>query len=421
MRGLKMNTDIKPPLAEDDNIKNSVLEKPKSKRLYFLDWLRALAFGYLIFFHTGMLFSPWGWHMKSTERLDWITPFMTFSHEWRLHLLFLVSGAAIAFMVHKFKMWDFTKQRFVRLFIPLVFSMYVIVAPQSYFEAAQFGDYIGNFWSYWTQYYLVGDDKFNPTAPLSVPTINHMWYVWFLFFYTLLFLPLFKLADSNKGKVVTQNLGAFLSKGARVFWVPALTLGLAAYFLKPIFPQNYDVFTDWATHSVYGQVLLLGFLFVRVPSCFEAAQKVRKLTLTIGLGFLVIQMMSLYTPENIPSIISTYGNFLGPILMWSWLVTLLGYSRKYLNKPSATINYANEAIYPFFILHQTMIMLVAYPLLGLGLGGNVEFILVSTGTFFFCWVLYEGLIRHFNPLRILFGLKWQKKQQQVMLLKEPAE
>nr|WP_246754345.1 hypothetical protein [Bradyrhizobium diazoefficiens] len=70
-----------------------------SERRIDLDWVRILAFGLLIFYHVGMLYVSWGFHIKSVHRLTWLEPLMLFLNPWRLSLLFLVSGVATRFML----------------------------------------------------------------------------------------------------------------------------------------------------------------------------------------------------------------------------------------------------------------------------------------------------------------------------------
>jgi hypothetical protein len=68
-------------------------------RLYFLDWIRIFAFCVLIFYHTGMYYVSWDWHVKSPFASHAIEPLMILSSPWRLGLLFMISGVATAFML----------------------------------------------------------------------------------------------------------------------------------------------------------------------------------------------------------------------------------------------------------------------------------------------------------------------------------
>ena len=97
-----------------------------------LDWVRIAAFGLLIFYHVGMLYVSWGFHIKSAHRITALEPLMLILNPWRLALLFLVSGAATRFMLRKYAVGPLIRSRSSRLLIPLIFGMLVIVPPQAY-------------------------------------------------------------------------------------------------------------------------------------------------------------------------------------------------------------------------------------------------------------------------------------------------
>ena len=61
-----------------------------------LDWLRIAAFGLLIFYHVGMFYVTWDWHVKSSHASQIIEPLMRLSNPWRLTLLFIISGYLFA-------------------------------------------------------------------------------------------------------------------------------------------------------------------------------------------------------------------------------------------------------------------------------------------------------------------------------------
>nr|MDQ3040243.1 acyltransferase family protein [Pseudomonadota bacterium] len=70
-------------------------------RRYDLDWIRVCAFALLVLYHVGMYYVTWDWHVKSPVASATIEPLMLLTSPWRLSLLFLVSGAATAFLLEK--------------------------------------------------------------------------------------------------------------------------------------------------------------------------------------------------------------------------------------------------------------------------------------------------------------------------------
>ncbi len=162
---------------------NTTLLAKIGGRAYFLDWVRVLAFAFLIFYHTGMMFVSWGFHIESGHNSLLLKSIMMLTSTWRLDILFLVSGVAISFLTAKVPLGSFTWQRVLKLYIPLLFAIAVVVAPQSYYEALQKGLFEGSFWQFWTTRYF--SFSWDPNMQAPFPTYNHMWYVLYLFHYML--------------------------------------------------------------------------------------------------------------------------------------------------------------------------------------------------------------------------------------------
>ena len=156
-----------------------------STRRYDLDWLRVIAFGLLILYHTGMFYVTWDWHVKSVHAGPGIEWLMRLVNPWRLALLFVISGVALRFLADKTgSAARLARERTVRLGLPILFGMAVVVAPQSWLQLTESGEFHGSFLKFWPQY-------LDPASHFSIitPTWNHLWYVVYLLVYTLLLAP----------------------------------------------------------------------------------------------------------------------------------------------------------------------------------------------------------------------------------------
>ncbi|WP_395076421.1 acyltransferase family protein, partial [Hyphococcus sp.] len=176
-------------------------------RRYDLDWLRIIAFGLLIFYHVGMFYVTWDWHVKSAYAGPAAEPFMSIINPWRLALLFFISGVAVRFASDKaVSIRQFAASRAYRLGLPIVMGMIVIVAPQSYFQLRQPGAIEPGYFAFWGNYL-----KLEQLYPMITPTWNHLWYVVYLFVYVLLlspFLPLMRrLAEGAGAKLLNAVAG----------------------------------------------------------------------------------------------------------------------------------------------------------------------------------------------------------------------
>ena len=124
------------------------------ERHYGLDWLRIGAFGLLILYHIGMVFVPWGYHVKTATPAEWVTVPMLFTSPWRLTLLFLVSGyASRALWMKSRKPGRFVGNRSWRLIVPLLFGVAVIVPPQTWVELVTQHDYRSGYGTFWIHDY----------------------------------------------------------------------------------------------------------------------------------------------------------------------------------------------------------------------------------------------------------------------------
>ncbi|TKW78321.1 MAG: acyltransferase, partial [Bradyrhizobium icense] len=155
-----------------------------------LDWVRIAAFGLLILYHVGMFYAPWNWHIKSAQPVTALEPLMLALNPWRLALLFLVSGVATRFMLRKTAAGALIRSRSSRLLIPLAFGMLVIVPPQAYIQIVEALGYEGGFVDFYLKHYFAFGKEFCPNPCIILPTWNHLWFVAYLWVYTLVLASL---------------------------------------------------------------------------------------------------------------------------------------------------------------------------------------------------------------------------------------
>jgi glucans biosynthesis protein C len=89
---------------------------------------------------------------------------------------------------------------------------------------------------------------------------------------------------------------------------------------------------------------------------------------------------------------------------WIAIIAILGWGHALLNRPFRWLPYACEAMYPWYVLHQSLLLFFAWRLLPLGLGPVAEPALVLLGTIGGCAVLHEFIICRTRWVRPLFGM-----------------
>ena len=367
------------------------------ERRYDLDWLRVLVFGLLIFFHVGMLFVPWGFHIKNNDISHGMVWPMLFVNQWRLASLFLISGMGTRYALSHRSAWVFSKERIWRLLIPLLFGMIFIIAPQVYVERIVDGDFSGNYFQFFPSEYFQG---IYPEGNLSW---HHLWFLPYLLIYSLISVPVFIYLREHPDCFLLRKLRSIISKswGLFVFIIP---LYFVEAFIEPHFPVTHALIGDWFTLINFYLLYIYGYILISIKEdLWEAVIAIKKSALIIGIIFFGIQVAIWSNGED--SILIHYSEaFIKVTNYWSWILVILGYGATYLNKPSKILSYCNTAVYPFYILHQTVMIIAAYFFINLEMHLMVKFVLLSIITFGVSWVLYE-IIRRISWLRPLFGLK----------------
>jgi len=371
-------------------------------RRYDIDTLRVIVFGLLIFYHVGMFFVPWDFHIKNSVTYEWLTLPMIFLNQWRLPLLFVISGMGTFFNISKKNSFGFAKERFVRLFIPLVVGMLFVVPPQVYFERLNTGQFSGSYFEFWPS------AAFNGSYPEGNLSWHHLWFLPYLLLFSHALIPAFYFLLKHpqawiirKTKsLATRKFGLFVLAVPLIFWY---------VFLKPHFPSTHGLVDDWYNIMNYCTLFFYGFLLMTLRDLFwENLTKNRRLyliTATISFSLMIfvgIGIVSFPCKEEIL-------NAFQAINAWAWILVMISYAATYLNKPSRNLSYANEAVYPFYILHQTVMIALGYYLINVGLCLFAKFSIMVAGTFGITWLIYEFGIRRYNWIRPLFGMKKRSK------------
>lgn len=374
-------------------------------RLYFLDWVRIIAFFILIVYHVGMYYVSWDWHVKSPFAGSGPEPFMMLSSPWRLGLLFFIAGAGASLMLRKTGAAAFLRRRSVRLLVPLVFGLLVIVPPQPYFEVVEklgYGDGYGAF----MQRYLQAYHGFCREDCLVLPTWNHLWFIAYLWIYTMLLGSLVAVLGARFDRIAAR-LGALL-QGWRIIVLPAAVLAAARLALVQHFPTNHSVVGDWYNHAMSFLPLLLGALVARVPGFWARLPPLRWPALGIAAtGWALLVLWDAVTYEVIPrpvvAVLRPFMLAMYALLAWSAMVAACGFAARHLDRDGPARRYLNEAVFPVYIVHQTLIVTIAHAMKPLRMAPGVEAVLLIVLTLSLSFGLFEAL-RRVSLLRPLFGL-----------------
>jgi hypothetical protein len=395
------------------------METPQ--RQTYLDWLRILSILGVLFFHSAMPYvAEDNWHIKNHETSNLMMESNYFLHLFRMPLLFFISGTVSYFMMQRRSSLNFIGLRFRRLFIPLLVGMFIIVPPQIYMERLNHG-FAGSYWDFYKTVF-----NFVP-YPKGSFSWHHLWFIAYLFVYDILFAPLFAWMASPKSIGFKTKL-AVLAQGK---WIYIIMLpGIVWYALLAYnHPETNDLAHDGCYFVYWLFFLLAGFICITQPLLMDSLERNRRFALRIGflsLVFLYYLRWNKIEPgyEQWPFGGDSFaGLFLAlrAIVAWSWVLALVGYGKKYLNYKLKALDYLNQAVYPFYVLHQTVIVVLVYYIVQTQNESILSKYIYTVGMTFFVTVgIYHLLVRPYTLTRFLFGMK-PKSEKKAVAVPQPEK
>jgi glucan biosynthesis protein C len=378
------------------------ISRPELTRRYDVDWLRVLGMMVVFLFHNARFFDTEGWHVKSprtSAAVSFITVILTV--QWMMPLFFVLSGIGAYHALARRGWRQYLVSRVKRLVVPLVFGIFVFIAPwQVYLERVSHSQYSGSFWSWYPHYFEGWFGLGGNFAWMGV----HLWYLEFLFLFSVIALPLFLLLQSRPGDRLVAALSRAMAVPGLIFLL-AIPIAIMEFIANaPALRENFGRrdFGGWSLLP-YLAIFIVGFLLAGHEEMARAMERHRFAGLVVALLVFVTTYVAI--KEHILSESGIAPAVLRSVFCWSVLVALCGFASRHLRFSNGLLKYANEAVLPFYILHQTVILTVGYYVLRLDTSLWIEYLIIATISFLVIMTLYELFIRRANVLRFLFGLK----------------
>jgi peptidoglycan/LPS O-acetylase OafA/YrhL len=222
---------------------------------------------------------------------------------------------------------------------------------------------------------------------------HHLWFIAYLYVYVLLATPLLAWVRRLQWKPAP---GAWL-------FAAGLPLGFNEALLKPLFPEAHNLVSDWYIFNHYLLLTLYGFLLALTPGAWEWLERKRRIALGLAAATLAVALAAFelnLVARNTPS-----DAMIANLFTWWMLMAFLGYGRRHLSFGNRLLTWARDASYPIYILHQTVIILIAWPLIEAPLGAGAKYVLVLVATMAVCAATYEVAIRRVGWLRLALGMR----------------
>ncbi len=371
------------------------------QRRYDLDWLRVLAFSAVFLYHSSRFFDEDYWHIKNSETSALVDTLKGIFDVWGMPLIFVISGASIFFALRPGGAARFLRDRVWRLLVPLAFGILVLAPPQIYLERLTHGEFQGNFLEFLPLYFRDWRIWGGNFAWSGV----HLWYLEDLFLFTLVLLPLFAALKSQPGRRFTQSLSRLSTQPGLIFlW--ALPLALVLILVDPLGVLRPGFSEDITRLLVFPPFLVYGFLVFSDGQIQQAIIHQRRVALALGLvSTLAAPILGAQMGPDSSFILFAFVMTAAGLLIWSSILAVLGYGMRYLTANRRLLAYANEAVLPFYILHQPVILIVGYLIIPLPLSIPAKYLIIAPLAFGITLALYELGVRRVNPVRRVFGLK----------------
>ena len=366
-----------------------------STRRYDLDWLRIFAVLLLIYFHTAAVFYQGElgeFYITNETKSFALNLFILFVHQWHMPLFFFLAGAASWYSLQVRSGWDYFIERVRRLLIPLTVGILTLVAPQVYLNRVHQNAFQGSFLEFYPSF-------FNGIRPTGNFEWAHLWFIAYLFTLSIAALPIFL----RFRKIEHPDSTSFI-----VLFSLAIPLAIIEAFLRPRWLGFQNLYDDWANVLLYFTYLIYGYVLSSSTAFQGALDRYRSQIISIavlGMTTLLIFWITDSVPDRSYSpAYMLYQAFRG-VNSWFWILTLLSIARYSLQLQNRYLQYLSEAAYPIYLIHQTIVVTIAFYVVRWNTSITVKFMVISTTSLMLILLVYEFLIRRWQSLRFLFGLK----------------
>jgi uncharacterized protein (DUF2147 family)/peptidoglycan/LPS O-acetylase OafA/YrhL len=386
---------------------------PSPERRHDLDALRVFGCYLLFLFHVGMVFNPAPFfHVRNDESSLAFLILCGFIGLWHMPLLFLLAGWSAAASLRSRGVGAFVRERFHKLFVPLVAGCVLLVPAIKYLElrSGQDLNHRGLFVTEEVQ------ASMRSVLPIDLPraepfeesfltflpsfftqldrfTWSHLWFVAYLLVFTLVLLPL--LAPLARCSPARRRLSRAWP------YLPILPLALIQLTLRERFPGPYNLYNDWANVAFYVTFLLCGFALAVAPGLGDALRAEWRRLLGLGLVATAVLLGAVLGAFESTTVVLGATAVAG----WCFVASLLGFARERTRPAGARLRYLAESAFPIYVLHQPVVVVLAVAVVALPFGIVAKFALLLAGSVAVTLALYHFGVRPFGPPRRLLGMK----------------
>ncbi len=344
------------------------------ERRYDVDWLRVIAVFAVIALHSAVIFS-WGQvnvkHVQHTLTVDAIVIVLSL---WIIPLLFVLAGASTRFGLARRTPKEYAAERARRLLVPLLAFL-------------AFPAIVANALGWDFLLHLPG----NPHLAFTAIGTGHLWFILYLYVFSMIALPLFVYLRTPSGARVISRLAQICETPGVIFLLALPVLGIDSGDNDSAILRLF-----YLIYFVYGFVIFSDTRFGR------AIEKQTWYALITAVGLTVVLV---FTAESNVQFDGTLGRFVDVAARWCWVLAFLGLGRRFLNRTNGVLQYLAEASYPIYILHFLILSLIGYAIAGLSWPVELKYLTILVLTVAATVLAYDLAVKRTRVTRFLFGMK----------------
>jgi len=355
-------------------------------RLVYVDWLRVLALLGVFVIHAVSPFNPWDhWHIRSPERSRLLGAVVVLMAPWIMPLFMMLAGTSAWYSLRRRVNAEYVRDRVTRILIPLIIGILVLVPPQVYAERRLYGQFSGSFIEFYPHFFEGG------IYPVGNFSWHHLWFLGYLFAYSLLALPLFRFWQGERGQRQLQWLARISGGPMGLLWL-AIPILLERYFFWFALGRRNLLLSDWSGRSILFVLYAYGFVLAAEPGFGRNVDRQWRRFLALGVagisGLIALAWIGAI-PSRLPPASEWWALAFWTVYAvgaWSWVVAVLGLGRRYLNRENAALERGRRAGLAWYLVHQPVIVLLAASVVtwrtGVGVKALALLLLSLIGTVF---------------------------------------
>lgn len=354
-------------------------EQKTGMRKHYIDNLRNLTILLLFPIHTFMIWNDFGSRFYIWQGENKIlSTLIVLANPWFMPLLFVLAGMSARYALEKRTNKEFVIQRINKLLIPFIGGMIFLVPFQTLYARKFFDNYKGSLLDNW-KYFFTHLTDFSGYDGAFTP--GHLWFILFLFLISMIALLLFRLVPYEQAQISVERMPVF---GVVFLFIPIWLM----YYLG-----NFGGFSIGKDLALY----LIGYYVLSNDLIIEKLERnIKWLAALCVIGTLV--SVGLYYR------FSYYGDLWVNFIGWISILVLLVEGKRFLNKRTGFTDYFNQASYPIYILHQSILVALAYYVVQISGALLVRVLCICIGSFLLTLLAYH-LIKLIPVVRRFIGIK----------------